>query len=734
MKANFFTESILYWAARTLSEVTQRIPASSAVALGAWMGETAYRLLPRRRALALKNLRAAFGDRYDPAQYRAILKGMFRHWGMTLMEIAGIPRVDRAYADRWITFSPGTRKRMEAAFGQGKGVILLAAHFGSWELPPLMGSLAGYPVLVLARQQGWPRLNALLNRYRESKGAEVISKGFPIRKLIQGLREGKVLGMVADQDGGRRGVLAPFFGRLASTAPGAFALSLRTGAPILPVFLVRTQGPAHTLILEEPLVIPKRDPLGNLLSEEERIREGIEAYLTVLERYVRQYPHQWLWLHRRWKSSPERRVLLLSDGKAGHSTQALALAQRIEAAWKIRMRSDPRHRAGGQARLKGREESLVSIKTVLVAYRHPVWRGILTFLAGGFPRRMPWAHFWLRRALDPASYAALRSAYADYTISCGALTAPVNLIWARAFGAKAIQIHRTRWPSWRRFDLAILPRHDVEKGTAPNGDILQSRVSPRGLSPNLLVVEGALVPWVRINAEELPPWRDRLKLTKERQIGLLLGGPIPGIRLGVDQVQSVVVDLIAAAQKLDAELLMTSSRRTPPEVEELLYRTLANHPRCRLLVLVNRGVSNGLNRSSEAIPLILELAQVLVVSGDSISMVSEAVASAKPVVGFLPNGKGDWMEKPRLKHQRFLHQLGAQGKVFLVSPEKVGETVVEVIHQSDLVVPGKMVPGIGARHYSGKSAWHLFRVPGTNQRRPGTAVLDPIVERLVKWL
>ena len=697
MKASFYTESILYWLARGLSSAVGRVDPRWSTAFGSAVGELIYHCLPGRRTVALANLRAAFGDSYTPREYLQILKAQFQHLGMTLIEVAMIPRIDRAYVDRWITIAPGSRERLERELAKGRGVVFLTGHFGNWELIPITGALHGFPTMILAREQGWPRLNRLLTQYRESKGSRVITKGFPIREMIRGLREGRIVGIVADQDGGRNGVLAPFFGRLASTAPGAVALSIDTGAPILPVFMVRRAGPAHTLIVGEPLEIPQEGLL------EDRVQTGIAAYLRALEPFIRRYPHQWFWLHRRWKSSPERRGLIFSDGRAGHLTQAQALAQRIKAAWEIRERDDKR--------LRGIRKELVSVKTVQVIFRNRFWRGLLSTVAAFAPRRYRGGDFWLRCGLTPESYRAIRSAHADISISCGATAAPVNLLWAWGIGAKPVQILQSRWPSWRRFALAVIPRHDRPVALPRSRHFLRPpayrRVPGLGRSikeeaaANLFLVDGALAPDQKPIADRLGNWRRILNITRPRRIGLLLGGAARGIAIDAGQVKKMLEGLLNAAKTADAELLVTSSRRTTPEVEEILHQILGKESRCRLLVLVNRQMTGGLSSTQEAIPCILGLADLVVVSGDSISMVSEAIQRGKPVVSFLPAKTGWSFKQP--KHHRFLEQLHEQGAIQLADPEKIGEVV--------------------AQSMNSMNGSHKVVDAG-----------DPVVERLVKWL
>ena len=235
MKANFYTESVLYWTVKKVSKLAQKLPPEWNVRIGAAAGTLLYYALPGRQRVALDNLRGAFGKGYTPAEYQRMIRALFQNFGRMFMEVAAIPAMDRATVDRWVMVAPSCRERLEKALALGKGVIFITGHFGNWEMISITGALHGYPTLVLAREQGWPKLNRMLTDVRESKGCRVVTKGFPVRELIQGLRDGRIVGILADQDGGRNGVLSPFFGRLASTAPGTVALAVSTGAPILPV-------------------------------------------------------------------------------------------------------------------------------------------------------------------------------------------------------------------------------------------------------------------------------------------------------------------------------------------------------------------------------------------------------------------------------------------------------------------------------------------------------------------
>ncbi|OGX37321.1 MAG: hypothetical protein A3C53_03475, partial [Omnitrophica WOR_2 bacterium RIFCSPHIGHO2_02_FULL_68_15] len=444
MKPSFFSEYCLYAAVKGAGRLFRGLPVPWAVACGRALGRLAYWAQPKRRAICLGNLAAALGRERPPESLDRLCRGVFETIGMSFVEMLLTPSVDERYLRRWVTVEG--LAHLDRAMGQGRGVVMITGHFGNWELINLTAGLRRYPVSALARPQGLPRLNRLLNEYRESKGCRVISKGMAARAMVQRLRSGGLVGVLMDQDAGRRGVLAPFFGRLASTADGPIALARRLGAPVLPVFIVRGRGPHHTIHIEPPLEIPILD------DADREIRSAVAAYLQVLERYVRHTPEQWLWPHRRWKSSPHQTVVVLSDGKPGHAGQATAVAELLQQAWEQRAAADPRlHSVAGP---------FMRRETLEVRYRSAWRRGVLTLAATGGAVAWSSPRHWLRWALTPSSARALEQTWGTYTVSCGAAAGLINLIWSQSRYARAIHVMRPPWPLSGRFALRVIPQHD----------------------------------------------------------------------------------------------------------------------------------------------------------------------------------------------------------------------------------------------------------------------------------
>ena len=282
------------------------IPLKLALFLGRLLGMAAFLVDGKRRKMAYANLKAAFCKDLSPAQIRKVAKSSFQTLGLNLVEVLKFPYINKKYIDKYIRIENLTR--VDKALAKNKGVILLTAHFGNWELSALAAAIRGYPMLVLAREQRHPRLNRLLNSYREKKGCRVIQKGMGLREIIRSLKRNELVGMLGDQSAGRSGDWIDFFGRPASTPRGPVDIALRTGSEILPSFIIREKGGSHRLVIEAPLEL-NRDG-GN---KDDKVISSLKRFNELLESYVRKYPAQWLWPHNRWKRTPLHLCLVLGD-------------------------------------------------------------------------------------------------------------------------------------------------------------------------------------------------------------------------------------------------------------------------------------------------------------------------------------------------------------------------------------------------------------------------------------
>jgi len=291
-------EQIEYLLARALLETFGTMPrrtASHAAAGVAWLG---FHLARRQRAAGLRNLQMAFPDLTDE-QRMEILRGSFRNLGRLLVEFSHFPELNEANISQ-LVMQDGLENYQEA-LRRGRGVIFMTAHFGSWELSSFAHSLFGYPMKFVVRPIDNSNVDALITHYRTLGGNVPIQRRSAGRDILKALRENEAVGILFDQNTtSDEGIFVDFFGIPAATTPAIATFALRTGAAVLPGFLIwEEQVGKHRLRFDPPV---KLIETGNL---EHDVAENTKLFNGILEGYVRKYPDQWLWIHRRWKTRPD---------------------------------------------------------------------------------------------------------------------------------------------------------------------------------------------------------------------------------------------------------------------------------------------------------------------------------------------------------------------------------------------------------------------------------------------
>lgn len=278
-----------------LARVFAWLPEAAAYALGETAGRLAYRLDRRHRAITVENLARAFPGTYSPREIEALARAVFENLGRTAVDIARSGRLlDRRDGDA-VRFDG--LDRLQAARDRGKGVLVITAHFGPWELLPLIAARHYEPIHVVARPLDNPRLDDLLTAMRERGGNRVIRKRDAVPAVLQALRRGETVGILIDQHISERdGVVVPFFGRPASTVFAPALIAMRSGAAVLPVGMIREgRGQYRVQIAEEVTVRRSGDLRADLVENTARFTAAIEAF-------IREHPDHWFWVHRRWKT------------------------------------------------------------------------------------------------------------------------------------------------------------------------------------------------------------------------------------------------------------------------------------------------------------------------------------------------------------------------------------------------------------------------------------------------
>jgi KDO2-lipid IV(A) lauroyltransferase len=275
--------------------VLAHLPSAMGLAVGRRLGDALWWLLPRRRRLTLDNLARSFGREQSPAELRRLGRRSFQHVGMNLIEACRyFLRPTDVMLSR-VRVEGGEHFRAAAA--QGRGVLILTAHYGNWELLAAAHSLSGLPLSIVMRPLDHPLLDDLAARFRRRSGAELIIKRQAVREVLQALRRQRMVGILLDQNATRaEGVFVPFFGVPASTSKGLAVLALRTGAPVVPAFLRRDpDGRGHCVDVGAPIPPP---PDGDVATYTAAFNQALEAA-------IRRAPEQWLWMHARWRTQPK---------------------------------------------------------------------------------------------------------------------------------------------------------------------------------------------------------------------------------------------------------------------------------------------------------------------------------------------------------------------------------------------------------------------------------------------
>lgn len=273
------------------------LPLDRAVRLGAKLGRVAMEVDRPNRPIALKNLEIAFPDLSVP-QRLDILRGSYRNWGRMAAEWSHLRAFNRSNIEDVVTYEGKDNWDEAERISKGRGLIVLTAHFGNWELLNVAHSIYGYRIAIVNRVLRNPLMDKAVRNARVSFGNALIERKSGGMTAMRLLRKNWMIAIALDLDV-RKGVFVDFFGLAASTSDGAARLALATGASILPCFMVR-QGTAakHKITIHPPVELQRtRDRAADIL-------ENTQRFVRPLEAMIRAHPDHWNWIHRRWKTRP----------------------------------------------------------------------------------------------------------------------------------------------------------------------------------------------------------------------------------------------------------------------------------------------------------------------------------------------------------------------------------------------------------------------------------------------
>lgn len=624
MSRHSIADYLGYALIRALGPILRILPKKLVFFLGEILGDLYYLIDIKGKRTAYSNIRTAFADRYGFSEFPKIARDSYRRFFQCLMEVFLIPLIDKEYFNKYITIEG--REHISEGFKKGKGIIFVGMHEGSWELSNILSANLGIPFYMFVQEQKYPRMNRLLNGYRMQKGCRLIKRENQLKQLISILKDNQSVGMTVDQ-GGKAGAQVKFFAKTASMPSGAVRIALKYDAAIIPVYTTRIQGPYLKVTLKSPFELKRsNDP-------ERDVRDNLQRLVGIFEDFIRQRPGDYLWRYKIWKYSGERNVLILNDGRIGHLRQSQALAKDLQGLF--------------------REKNIaVNLNTIEIKFRNKLSRQailISSLLSGKYSCQ---GCLWcLRHFLRKDIFDSIRKLKPDVIISCGSSLSPVNLMLSAENQAKSLVIMRPAVMKTGVFDLVVIPRHDN-----PNS------------GKNIVITEGAL----NLIDEEYLSQQSKilstnyqLRTMNQFTIGLFIGGDTKDFSLDKDALVEALKELKSVSSKLNADILATTSRRTSGQVEKALRDELADFSSTKLLIIANE------KNIPEAVGGILGLSQIVVVSAESISMISEAASSNRYVIVF------DSPVNPR--HRRFLNYMADKGYIYLCQPEGLASLITRLL-------------------------------------------------------
>ncbi|MGO8794020.1 MAG: lysophospholipid acyltransferase family protein [Candidatus Sulfotelmatobacter sp.] len=273
------------------------LPRPLAQAVGIALGWIVYLLHARLRQVGMRNLALAFPEKTKSERAR-ILRGEFASLGRQLAEVCHFPQYTRENVDQVVVYDGF--ENFERARARGKGVLLFAGHFGGWEISSFVLSLHGHWMHVLMRGMDNEYLGRLILHYRTMHGNKAVDKDESVRSLLSAMKNGETVGMLIDTNmTPPQGIFVDFFNVPACTAGGLARIALRTNAAVVPTFTIWDEKLKKYRLRFDPAVELVRT--GDLAAD---IKANTQKFTKVIEDYVRRYPEQWLWVHRRWKTRP----------------------------------------------------------------------------------------------------------------------------------------------------------------------------------------------------------------------------------------------------------------------------------------------------------------------------------------------------------------------------------------------------------------------------------------------
>lgn len=285
-------------ALRSLIGTIGALPLGTSMRFGKSVGRFFAKRFPKLQKTARRNLEIAMPE-LAPEEKDRIVLGTFESLGRHLGFVSHFRKFQ--HEDVRDIIELVGRENFDEVYPRGKGVLFFTGHFGSWEVFNLLPPAFGYGMNILVRRIDNPLVEGFVDQMRTRFGSVTLDKTKSARTMFRVLKKGELLGILADLNvQEKEGVFVDFFGVPASTTTSIAKLALATGAAILPAFAVWEEEKQKYVVYVEPEV--KYDPDDN---SDEAIQRLTQEITSVVEKFVRRYPEQWLWIHKRWNTRPK---------------------------------------------------------------------------------------------------------------------------------------------------------------------------------------------------------------------------------------------------------------------------------------------------------------------------------------------------------------------------------------------------------------------------------------------
>jgi KDO2-lipid IV(A) lauroyltransferase len=261
---------------------------------GKFLGTIAFHLLKSRRNVAMENLRYAFPKKSD-AERERITKGAFENFGISMTEFLWARNYTKKKIFSIVEFEG--KLEIEKILAKNSGIVLVSGHLGNWEMMALAtGLFLPAPVLIIVKKQHNEIIDKEITKLRCIFGNCVVTMEKSIKESLIKLKSGGIVAILSDQSAPKESVYVNFFGRSVATFQGPAAFALKSHAPIVMLFMIRQQSGAYKLFCEEIQCSDLQD------YSRENVEILTQRHVAVLEKWISQYPEQWLWMHKRWKN------------------------------------------------------------------------------------------------------------------------------------------------------------------------------------------------------------------------------------------------------------------------------------------------------------------------------------------------------------------------------------------------------------------------------------------------